>query len=71
MLPYLTGILAAIIVARTDHALGDSQVVKPLVALIACDDGHLHLIDDELVGGLGWGGKKKGGSASECLQFLS
>lgn len=66
MLVYLTGILAAIIVARTDHALGDSQVVKPLVALIACDDGHLHLIDDELVGGLGWGKKKEEENESEC-----
>lgn len=67
MLAYLTGILATIIVARTDHALGDSQVVKPLVALIACDDRHLHLIDDELVGGLGCGKKKEGGKELEWV----
>lgn len=58
MVAYLTGILAAIIVAGTDHALGHGQIVKPLVALIACDNGNLHLVDDELVGGFGYRSRK-------------
>lgn len=67
---YLTGILAAIIVASADHALGDGQVIEPLVALIPRDNGNLHLVDDKLVGGLGYSRRKLKLNSSNCQWSL-